>query len=91
MILMNGCPYRSSCYMERGLEMSLVVVNGFQEVQAPAVDGSTYPRHKKIQLYEIYVRWTSKLSLLSLFAAVNRDIYQQETINKVLDKMLKVT
>jgi hypothetical protein len=36
----------------------------------------TYPRHKKSQLYELYVRWTSKLSLLSLFAAVNKNIYQ---------------
>jgi hypothetical protein len=67
---------------KEGWKRVSVVVNGCQEVQAPAVDGSTCPRHKKIQLYEIYVRWTSKLSLLSLFAAVNRDIYQQETINK---------
>ena len=37
----------------------------------------TCPRHKKIQLYKVYVRWTSKLSLLSLFAAANKNIYQQ--------------
>jgi hypothetical protein len=54
---------------KEGWKRVLVVVNGFQEVQAPAVDDSTCPRHKKIQLYEIYVRWTSKLNLLSLLTA----------------------
>jgi hypothetical protein len=67
---------------KEGWKQVSVIVNGFQGVQAPAVDGSTCPRHKKIQLYEIYVRWTSKLIFLSLFAAINGDIYQQETINK---------
>jgi hypothetical protein len=83
MILMNGFPTGKISRWKEGWKKVLVVVNGFQEGQALAVDGSTYPRHKKIQLYEIYVWWKIKLSFFSLFEIVNRDIYQLETINKV--------
>jgi hypothetical protein len=62
---------------KEGWKRVSVVVNGCQKVQAPVDDDSTCPRHKKNQLCEIYVKWTSKLSLLSLFAAVNKNIYQQ--------------
>jgi hypothetical protein len=62
---------------KEGWKRVSVVVNGCKEVQASADDDSTCPRHKKNQLYEIYVKWTRKLSLLSLFAAVNKYIYQQ--------------
>jgi hypothetical protein len=75
--MMNECPYRSSCYVEDGFDgMSR---KWFKVAKSLGTCESvcTCPRHKKSQLYELYVRWTSKLSLLSLFAAVNKNIYQR--------------
>jgi hypothetical protein len=77
-VLITGFPYWSKfSRWKEGWKQVSVVVNGCQEVQAPLDDYSTYPRHKKNQLCEIYVRWTSKLIFLSLFSAVNKNIYQQ--------------
>jgi hypothetical protein len=53
-------------------------VLGLPSLCVPAERVCTCPRHKKSQLYELYVRWTSKLSLLSPFSAVNKNIYWQE-------------
>jgi hypothetical protein len=58
-----------------------VVAKGCQEVRVhvksdvPARDTGTS------QVYAYNVRWTSKLSLLSLIAAVNNDVYQQQKDN----------
>jgi hypothetical protein len=39
---------------------------GFPSLSVPAESVCTCPRHKKRQVYKIYVKWTSKLILLSL-------------------------
>ena len=43
----------------------------------PCEEWCTCLRHKNKPIYVYNVRWTRKLNLLSLIAAVNRDIYQQ--------------
>jgi hypothetical protein len=74
---MNGNTYRSSYYMEEGSRLSLEKGLRCPIPWAPAKSVCTCPRHKKNQLCAMYVRWTRKLSLLSLIEAVNTDVYQQ--------------
>jgi hypothetical protein len=64
--------------MEEGLRMSLESGLRLPSPWVPVESVCTCPRHKENQLYAVYVRWTSKLSLLSLFATVNKNIYRQK-------------
>ena len=64
--------------MEEGLRMSLRSGLRFSIPWVPTESVCTYPRHKKNQLYKVYVRWTRKLILLSLIAKLNKNIYRQE-------------
>ena len=79
---MNEISYRLVYYMEEGLRMSIRKGLRFPSPWVPTESVCTYPRHKENQLYEVYVRWKSKLILFSLISAIKKDIYQQETINK---------
>jgi hypothetical protein len=64
--------------MEEGLRMSLGRGLRLPSPWVPTESVCTSPRHKKNQLYTVYVRWNGKLSLMSLIAVVNINIYQQE-------------
>ena len=59
-------PIGQATMWKEGWKRVLVVVNGCQEVQAPAVDGSTCLRHKKIQLAMIYVSMNQQVKLAVL-------------------------
>jgi hypothetical protein len=79
---MNGSPYTSSYYTEEGLRMGFGKGLSFPGPWVPAESICTCPRHKKNQLFTVYVRWTRKLSLLSLNAATINDIYQHVKITR---------
>jgi hypothetical protein len=49
----------------------------------------TYPRHKENKDRSPIMCWTSKLSLLSLIATINNDIYQQQRIIRAANKIVK--
>jgi hypothetical protein len=55
-----------------------VVAKSFQEIRVPAKSDVPARDTRTSQVYMYNVRWTRKLSLLSLIAEVNKDIYQQE-------------
>jgi hypothetical protein len=77
--------------MEEGLRMGFRKGLSFPGPWVPAESICTCPRYKKNHLFIVYVRWTSKLSLLSLNAATLIDIYQHVKDNKswkISDKSL---
>jgi hypothetical protein len=61
--------------------------------ELPRSDG-TYPRQQENKDTSSLICWTSKLSLLSLIAAINSNIYQQQkrkrAENKVAKSLLKI-
>ena len=67
---------------KKGWERVLVVAEGFQEVRVPTKSDVPSRDTRTSQVYVYDVRWTSKLSLLSLIAAVNNTIYQQQKYSK---------
>jgi hypothetical protein len=62
--------------MEEGLRMSLESGLRFPSPWVPTENVCTCPRHKKNQLYVVYIRWKIKLILLSLFVAVKIYLYR---------------
>jgi hypothetical protein len=60
----------------------LEVAKGFQEIIVPLNSDVPARDTRTNQVYAYNVRWTSKLSLLSLIAAVNNDVYQQQKESK---------
>jgi hypothetical protein len=60
--------------MEEGLRMSIWSGLGFPSPCVLVESICTCPRHKKKKLYEVYVRWTSNLSLVSLIVEINKNI-----------------
>jgi hypothetical protein len=62
-------------------ERVLVVAKGCQEIRVPVKSGVPARDTRINQLYAYNVRWTSKLSLLSLVTAMNNDVYQQQNNN----------
>jgi hypothetical protein len=66
-----------------------VVAKGCQETIVP-VKRDVLTRDTRIsRVYAYNVRWTSKLSLLSLIATVNNDVYQQQKIIRAANKDAK--
>jgi hypothetical protein len=49
----------------------------------------TCPRHKENKDTSPIICWTSKLSLLSLIAAINNNIYQQQRVIRAANKVAK--
>jgi hypothetical protein len=49
----------------------------------------TWPRHKENKDTSPIICWTSKLSLLSLIAAINSNIYQQQRVIRAANKVAK--
>jgi hypothetical protein len=49
----------------------------------------TCPRHKENKDTSPIICWTSKLSLLSLIAAINNNIYQQQREIRAANKVVK--
>jgi hypothetical protein len=62
---------------EKAWERVLVVANGFQETRTPAKNVVPAEDTRTNRAYMYNVRWTSKLGLLSLIAAINNNVYQQ--------------
>jgi hypothetical protein len=58
----------------------LVVAKSCQEIRVPAKSDVPSRDTRTSQIYAYNVRWMSKLGLLSLIAAVNKNIYQQQKI-----------
>jgi hypothetical protein len=54
-----------------------VVANGFQEIRTTVKSVVPARDTRTSRAYMYNVRWTSKLSLLSLIAATDNNIYQQ--------------
>jgi hypothetical protein len=59
-----------------------VVAKSCQEIRVPVKSDVPARDTRTSQIYVYNVRWTSKLSLLSLIAAVNKSIYQQQKDSK---------
>jgi hypothetical protein len=49
----------------------------------------TCPRYKENEDTSPIIYWTSKLSLLSLIAAINSNIYQQQRVLRAANKVAK--
>jgi hypothetical protein len=60
-----------------------VVAKSFQEIRVPVKRDVLAQDTRTSQVYAYNVRWTSKLSLLSLIVAVNNDVYQQQNDNDI--------
>jgi hypothetical protein len=58
-----------------------VVAKSCQETKVPVKSDVPARDTRTSQVYVYNVRWTSKLSLLSLIAAINNDVYQQQNDN----------
>jgi hypothetical protein len=58
-----------------------VVAKSCQEIRVPVKSDVPARDTRTSQVYAYNVRWTSKLSLLSLIAAINNDVYQQQNDN----------
>jgi hypothetical protein len=58
-------------------EKVLVIANSRQEIRTTAKNVLPARDTRTSQAYMYNVRWTSKLSLLSLIAVVNNNVYQQ--------------
>jgi hypothetical protein len=56
----------------------LVVANGCQEIRTTTKNGVPARDTRTSRTYMYNDRWTSKLSSMSLIAAVNNNVYQQE-------------
>jgi hypothetical protein len=59
-----------------------VVAKGCQEIIVPLKSDVPARDTRTSQVYEYNVRWTRKLSLLSLIAVKNNDVYQQNKDSK---------
>jgi hypothetical protein len=59
-----------------------VEAKGCLEVRVPVKSDVPARDTRTSQVYAYNVRWTSKLSLLSLIAALNKSIYQQQKDSK---------
>jgi hypothetical protein len=58
-----------------------VVAKSFQEIRVPVKSDVPARDTRTSQVYVYNVRWTRKLILLSLIAAINNDVYQQQNDN----------
>jgi hypothetical protein len=54
-----------------------MVANGFQEIRTPAKNVVPSRDTRTSRAYMYNVRWKCRLSLLSLIAVVNNNVYQQ--------------
>jgi hypothetical protein len=73
----EGPPKGQDRRCRKAWERVLVVANGCQEIRTPAKNDVPARDTRTSRVYMYNVRWTSKLGLLSLIAAVNNDVYQQ--------------
>jgi hypothetical protein len=55
-----------------------VITNSCQEIRTPMKSDIHARDTRTSRVYMYNVKWTSKLGLLSLIAAVNNNVYQQE-------------
>jgi hypothetical protein len=58
-----------------------MVAKSYQEIRGPVKSDVPARDIRTSRVYVYNVRWTSKLSLLSLIKAINSDVYQQQNGN----------
>jgi hypothetical protein len=78
----DGPPKGQDRECGKAWERVLVVANGCQETKKPAKNVVLARDTRTSEAYMYNVRWTSKLRLLCLIAAVNKSIYQQQKDSK---------